>query len=135
MLPNSVHALRSCDFNDTIVPAYLHADWSSYEGIIPANALCITIGRLSPEQSEYFVGDGVHKYSDLQKSGAGSGLAMRGNYDAAVEYSVGNMVIYAGKLWVCIYGCKGQAPTDGSVYWQEMPISIVGVSSSEGEPV
>jgi len=135
MLPKSVHALRSCDFNLAEVPAYPHADWSSYEGIIPANALCITVGRLSPGQAEYFVGDGVHRYADLDKFGAGSGFTMRGNYDAGAQYYAGNMVIYSDKLWTCIQRCTGQTPVADSIYWQELPITITGGSSNDGEPV
>ena len=46
-----------------------HSAWTANDPIIPEGVLCIVKGRLYAGSVEYFIGDGVHTYNELQKFG------------------------------------------------------------------
>ena len=71
--PEHVHELKPEHYDIAGVPTFLHTEWDTYDQIPPKGALCCTIGRNIAGESEFFVGDGIHKYSDLAKVGGSIG--------------------------------------------------------------
>lgn len=67
--PDSVHDLRREHYAIAGIPTYDHDDWTAYLQIPPKGALCATIGRVNVGEVEFFVGDGVHPYTQLGKFG------------------------------------------------------------------
>ena len=65
--PEHVHELKPEHYDIAGVPTFLHTEWDTYDQIPPKGALCCTISRNITGESEFFVGDGIHKYSDLAK--------------------------------------------------------------------
>lgn len=75
MNSRSIYELRPRDFKVASVPQFSHAEWLSFAGVIPAGALCVSVGRTASGVVEYFVGDGVHRYADLPKFGGSGGVS------------------------------------------------------------
>lgn len=65
--PEHVHELKPEHYEIAGVPTYSHTDWNAYTQIPPKGALCCTIGRINAGETEFFVGDGVHPYTQLAK--------------------------------------------------------------------
>lgn len=131
----SVQELRERDFSVASVPCYTHAEWTDYAQPIPKDVLCITMGRLNVGQAECFIGNGINKYSDLNKFGAQPGGGT-GIYSADISYMAGDVVVYSGFFWNCIKSGKGQTPASGSTYWTAIPLyTPVYEAGGTGEPV
>ena len=89
-MAKTVFELRPEDFAVAAAPKFSHAEWAAYEGVVPAGALCVTVGRQVAGVTEYFVGDGVHRYAALEKSGnaAMDALAMNDCLYDGVDLSI-----------------------------------------------
>lgn len=84
--PEHVHELNPSHYEIAGVPTYLHTEWDTYDQIPPKGALCCTIGRINAGETEFFVGDGTHKYSDLAKVGGSIGTpSVTGKASAIVK--------------------------------------------------
>ena len=52
-----------------------HTNWNTKDPIIPEGVYGITFDRLFDGSAEYFIGDGIHKYSELTKYGGAEASA------------------------------------------------------------
>ena len=82
--PEHVHELKPEHYEIAGVPTFLHTEWDTYDQIPPKGALCCTIGRNIAGESEFFVGDGIHKYADLAKVGGSIGTPSATGKESAI---------------------------------------------------